>query len=157
MLLSTLLFVSFTALLLVGLSVVIRNQAYQLRLTQHAYTAKSMVEMTATILQKELDEKEAIDIESVSFTAGTVQVVNVADDHVLLSASLEDGFTTERTIPLIIPEVQDDVEQEKSHPKKEEQLEGNDWSKREVDKEEADKESEEIFSHELESDRNQEE
>ncbi|WP_413527354.1 hypothetical protein [Marinilactibacillus psychrotolerans] len=89
-LISTLLFVSVTAMLIGGISRVISTQITQLNQIHYSYEARSMISMTETILTKEFEDSQKLKNGKVKFNKGEVKISKQSDKRCLLEVSLTD-------------------------------------------------------------------
>lgn len=95
-LISTLLFVSVSAVLIVGIAKVVSTQTTQLKQIQYSYEARSMISMTETILFEEFKQNLELKNGKVMFNNGEVKITKQSDKVFLLKASLDDGYAVSK-------------------------------------------------------------
>lgn len=100
MLLSVLLFVSFSAFLLTGMAFAIRNQSYQYRLAQQAYEGKGMIEISVVLLENEWEATAEIVSGTIHFEEGIVTIQKKKDATFQLDATLNNGYHTSQVVTL---------------------------------------------------------
>lgn len=81
-----------------GIAVATRNQVIQLRQTQDSYYARSMIEITTTILQEKADSGESLESGKIVFTEGAVLIQRTSPEEVELNAMLKNNFSTKKLI-----------------------------------------------------------
>lgn len=96
-LISTLLLLVFLIFLMTSATTVIRHQMLQYRQTAHSYEAKTLIEMTETILLSEENTKQ---LKVVEFNKGRVSVERLSENTYLLQATLTNQYTSKKRIEL---------------------------------------------------------
>lgn len=95
-LISVLFVVSMTALLVSGLAIVLKNQHIQLRQMQYAYEAQSMIEISKTILEKELTKGKEVEIGTLCFNNGEVHIQKKLDGEYEFVAELSNNVFSKK-------------------------------------------------------------
>lgn len=101
-LISVLLFLSLSALLVNSAAAVTRNHVIQLRQTQESYYARSMIELTTTLLKDEMKSEGIVEEGEVTFSDGMVLVERISEDEYEITAFLNNDFSIKKSIKITI-------------------------------------------------------
>lgn len=90
-LISTLLFISITAILISGLASITRTQVIQLKQVQYSYQARSMISMTETVVLDEIESNSKLQAGRIVFNNGVVEITKKTESLLILTATLDDS------------------------------------------------------------------
>lgn len=90
-LISTLLFISITAILISGLASIIQTQVIQLKQVQYSYQARSMLSMTETLVLDEIEKNSKLQKGKIIFNNGVVEINKRTESILILTATLDDN------------------------------------------------------------------
>lgn len=88
-LISTLLFISISAILISGLASIIRTQVTQLKEVQYTYQARSMLAMTETVVCEEIEKNSKLQKGKIVFNSGVVEIHKETESLLTLTATLD--------------------------------------------------------------------
>jgi hypothetical protein len=104
-LLSALIMLMFTSFLMLSCITVLKHQMMQYRQTTHSYEARTMIEMTEVILKDDYEVGQYYPSE-VKFTTGRTKVSKVSDTRFLIKAELNNQYTSQKTVDLVLKPVE---------------------------------------------------
>lgn len=113
-LLSVLLFVSFSTFLVISVAAIVRTESYQLRLTQQAYEARSLLTISQYLLEEEWNNAEDITHGEIVFSHGKVEITKENDQFFTLTVSLDSGFEMTESVEISSFLLDNNVEGEES-------------------------------------------
>lgn len=100
-LLSALIMLMFTSFLMLSSVTVLKHQMIQYRQTALSYEARTMIEMTEVLLKDDYDVGQSYPSE-VTFRSGRTTVSRLADTRFLIKAELNNMYTSQKTVELIV-------------------------------------------------------
>lgn len=98
-LISTLLLLLFLTFLMTASATVVKNQVVQYKQTSYSYEAKALIAMTEALL---LSENRSSYPKQVLFSNGKTVIEKVSDNRYVISATLNNHYTSQKTIEVPI-------------------------------------------------------
>ncbi|PRY82169.1 hypothetical protein [Alkalibacterium olivapovliticus] len=98
-LISTLLLLLFLTFLMTASATVVKNQVVQYKQTSYSYEAKALIAMTETLLLSEGGDSYP---KQILFSNGKTVIEKVSDNRYVISATLNNHYTSQKTIEVPI-------------------------------------------------------
>jgi len=118
---SVVLVITLSSVLLIGLTYILENQVTQYHNIKNVYEAKSMLEVSEHIVNEQTEKEPIVSGGELQFSNGEVQVEILSADQIKMNATLTNGFTSSRYIPIDVKKSKENAsdEQEADELKKE--------------------------------------
>jgi len=97
---SVVLIITLSAVLLMGLTNVLKNQVIQYHNIKNVYEAKSMIEMSEYIVNDQIKNESIETGGEIHFSSGDVQFIVVSKNKIKMDVTLTNGFTSSKYVPI---------------------------------------------------------